>query len=206
MFRNIHPNRWLIWCIVVVFCVFVLIWWQINLFNLEQEQSSYNAISIPTRQNQETVIENPASQQLQNGLSDKSENSGWKSYISERQGVEFKYPQDITFDEGDNTAYSNFENAGDNFLNFVVWDKVEGRNQMSSLKFKEKNLFAPEEVYFQNGKFILSDGYGTMNYYFVNAYYDGKDYVYDFMMSRPNYSPELLETFLEILASTKLTK
>lgn len=181
MFKVIHPNHWFIWCLVVIFCAFVFIEWQIFLLNLHQEQFA---------QIQESKAEDLT--------------SSWKSYKSEKNGFEFKYPEDLSFEEGySGDTISNFIKEGDNFIDFRVWDIVEGRNQMDSFKYKEANLFAPEEVNFQNGKFLVRDGYGTGNYYFVNAYFDGGDYVYDFMMSRPDHSPELLKTFVKILASVK---
>ncbi len=181
MFKVIHPNRWFIWCLVVIFCAFVFIEWQIYLLNINQEQS------------------------FQQVSETRDLTSSWKTFKSERLDFEFRHPEDLVFEEDSDSGYvgTNFINDGYNNIYLKVWDVVEGRNQMDSLKYREANFFAPEEVNFQNGKFIVRDGYGTENYYFVNAYYDGGNYVYAFEMSRPVYSPELLKTFVEILTSVK---
>ena len=137
----------------------------------------------------------------------------WKTHQNDKYGIEFEYPEYIEFDNGAETSNGwytvggNYEKDGnDNYFNFTVLDKTEGMGNINSLKYRDKNFFAPDEIAFQNGKFIQADGYGTGGYYFVDAYYEGKDYVYHFMMSEPDYSEELFTLFEDILATAKLTK
>jgi hypothetical protein len=138
--------------------------------------------------------------------------SSWQTHQNDKYGIEFQYPKYIEFDNGAETkdgwytVGGNYDKDGDNYFNFTVFDKAEGMENINSLKYRDKNLFAPDEITFQDGKFIQTDGYGTADYYFVDAYYEGKDYVYHFMMSRPKHSEELLTLFEEILATAKLTK
>jgi hypothetical protein len=141
-----------------------------------------------------------------------NETVSWKSHNNEQYGIEFKYPEDIVFTEGSVNSSgwynisANYEYLGDNYFNFTILDKKEGMENINSLKYRDKNLFASNELYFQNGKFIQADGYGTANYYFVDVYYEGENYVYHFMMSRPNHSKELLELFEKILSTAVLKK
>jgi len=151
-------------------------------------------------------------QQLASATQPANEMTSWQTHQNEKFGIEFKYPKDIQFDSGSEnsngwyTVSGNYNNSGDNFFNFTVLDKTEGMQNINSLKYRDKNLFVPNELAFQNGKFIQVDAYGTANYYFIDAYYEGKNYVYHFMMSRPEYSKELFELFEKILTSAKLTK
>ncbi|OGH72217.1 MAG: hypothetical protein A2921_03790 [Candidatus Magasanikbacteria bacterium RIFCSPLOWO2_01_FULL_43_20b] len=138
--------------------------------------------------------------------------ASWQTHQNEKFGIEFEYPPNIQFDSGDENSNgwynvsANYDNSGDNFFSFTVLDKVEGMENINSLKYRDKNLFVANELNFQNGKFITVDGYGTANYYFVAAYYEGKDYVYHFMMSRPDHSKDMLELFEKILVTARLTK
>jgi predicted small lipoprotein YifL len=140
----------------------------------------------------------------------------WLTHQNEKYGIKFQYPQYVQFEvsafgaEGYYSVQANYVSSSDNFFDFQITEKAKVPGELDSAKKLSedgaKNLHAPSELNFKNGKFFVTDGIGTMDYYFVTAYYEGAGYLYHFEMSRPDYSPQLLELFEKILATAELTK
>ncbi len=141
-----------------------------------------------------------------------STSSSWETHQNNTFGISFKHPKETPFNDGQEnkdgwyTVTANYKNNGYNYFNFTVLDKKEGASNMKSLQYRAENIYAPTEVEFQNGKFMQFDGYGTSDYYFIDSYFEGEEYVYHFMMSRPEYSEDVLKLFNDILKTAELTK
>ncbi len=56
MFHTICPNRWLLWCITIIFIVFGVVWWQIELYSLEQSQTSVQEYQPRSREVEEVSL------------------------------------------------------------------------------------------------------------------------------------------------------
>lgn len=139
--------------------------------------------------------------------------AGWKIFQNEKYGIKFQYPEYLDF-KGDETinageafytVYANYDHDGDNYFNFTINDKASSGGLSQDIA-SGQNIHLQKEIKTPYGKIYLRDGIGTINYYFMNAYFEGKNYNYKFLFSRPKYSKEMLELFEKIISTAELTK
>lgn len=78
MFNVVYPNRWFIWAVVACLVVGVFVWWQIELYSLDQELANEWARE-PHRK-----ISQPA------GDTSTIDTSTWKTYRNEEFGFQIK--------------------------------------------------------------------------------------------------------------------
>lgn len=79
MFKEIHHNRWFIWCLVFICSTAVVIVWQVQLYTLESEHAVVEPVRVPNK----AKVDNPAS----NEALDVS-----TTYTNTDYGFTFKYP------------------------------------------------------------------------------------------------------------------
>jgi putative hemolysin len=149
--------------------------------------------------------------------------SNWQTYRNEKYGFEFKYPKYLKLNfgidrdkaiEGTGILHNfSFEwlttqPYAYNFSGEVIDKMVGGDRADSELKFinqsDRRNLFVPNELNIENGKVYQKDGYGTLNYYFIDSYYLVNDKLYyHFQSSGGKYDQKTVQLFQVILSTFK---
>ncbi len=147
--------------------------------------------------------------------------SDWQTYRNEEFGFEMKYPLYVSHIEGSGNVSLNenrgiqlsFSEFGFNSINNTYNCRlfIKHKNSINAIsimnrleKYDWENHFLPKEIDGLNGKIIQKDGYGTMNYYFVNTYFIGGDYLYNFQISGEKYNKETVSDFEKIISTFKL--
>lgn len=171
----------------------------------------------------------PKTQPTTQPIAPTDETANWQKYANDKYGIEFKYPIATALVDssslikndmpgiknadkrllllsftGNSNAFGEFSGS---LYNASV--TVYGNNSATTAGAKSqntKNLFVEKELNTPNGKFILQDSYGTLDNYFLNAYFIGSNYTYDFQLDGDKYQKDAVDLFKKMLLSAKLTK
>lgn len=152
-----------------------------------------------------TSIGSELDSSIQTGLAQNNKIANWKTFKSSKLGIEFKYPEKWQFEEEKDGITGNLNYQGDNYLQINILPKTEGIPKLELTKQHGKNLFAKNELNSQKEKLVVIDDYGTSHYYFISAYYDQGDKVYEFILSRPNHLTEISEVFETIISTVSFS-
>jgi hypothetical protein len=168
LFRVLHPNRWFIWAISLIFITFILAWGASERTSIEQErigsEAQYEYAMPPKHQAAATTS---------------PDTSTWKTYRNEEFGFEFMYPNnwnpDKSFNKLGGLIYVFDDNVG-------ISVKLDGeRNEKSVLANSELINFHGLEV----TKQIQKDQYN--NFVTISIPQKGLEIGYDY-----SYQKDLL--------------
>lgn len=110
MLSIIYPNRWFLYTVGFIIAIFLILIWQISLYNIEQDFAfGDNEISYTIH----LLKKQKAHSLSQNSNFDTSK---WKTYRNEKYGFEIQYPTDWSHDEQATRPYVIFGPAKQNHI------------------------------------------------------------------------------------------
>lgn len=89
MFRPIYPHRWFLYAVAFIIAIFLILIWQISLYNIEQDftfRDNEISYTIHLLKKQRAQSSTPLT------AGNNYDISKWKTYRNEKYGFEMKYP------------------------------------------------------------------------------------------------------------------